>query len=168
MIQIREITTGEIQIVETLDGYDMELYEDMGEPPSGALNGSSYWDGSQWVEDWSRIDAMLHAKIDASAGEHRKRFITTSPGQEMTYLHKEKEARAHLAGDPAGPMISTEATARGVSTVDLATEVVTNADFWAYLGGKIEGVRLAAKAQVSAATIMEDKLTAAEVTWPES
>lgn len=112
------------------------------------------------------IETRLHAEIDRQAGEFRGRFITTVPGQEMTYLRKEEEARAHVAGTNAEPlMLTAEAAATGVTVADLAAAVIQKADEWAGLGAAIEAARIGAKAAVTAAATREAKIAAAVVDW---
>lgn len=117
------------------------------------------------VLDVAALDAHLHALIDRGAGLFRQRFITTVPGQEMTYLRKEAEARAVVAGDEAGPMLSAEAAATDADVAELAASVVAQADAWLQLGALIEGARIAAKRAVTAAGTEADKWAASDVYW---
>jgi hypothetical protein len=135
----------------------------------GPLDDYERWDmdTKAVVLNASGLDAALHARIDAEAGAFRQRFITDIPGQQMTYLAKEAEARALLAGaDPAGaPMIVGGAAARGIEPAEHAAVVIARADAWRALGAKIEIAREAAKAAVSASTTAEGKRAAAVVDW---
>lgn len=115
------------------------------------------------TQDFTRFDAALHARIDEEAGEFRRRFITTVPGQEMTYLRKEAEARGWPGG--SHPMITAEAAARDMTEEDLAAEVIANADAWAAQGAAVEAARLGAKKAVTEATTRAAKEAAAEVDW---
>jgi hypothetical protein len=122
-----------------------------------------------------RAEAMyetsLLAKIDREAGEYRQNFITTVPGQEMTYLEKERQARAWLADAAPDPenaaydMLRAEADALGVTVAERVPVIIAQADAWRWLGSKIEGQRMGAKAAVSAAVAREDKEAAASVNW---
>lgn len=118
------------------------------------------------VLDVAALDAYLHGEIDAAAGAFRCQFITDVPGQELTYLRKEAEARDQLAGG-AGPWPMLEAAAEALERpiAELAAEIVVRADAWTMLGAAIEGRRLAAKAAVRAAGDKAGKEAAAEVDW---
>lgn len=110
-------------------------------------------------------DALL-AQIDADAEATRMRFITPGAGQAMTYLRKEAEAKAYLAGDPAPtPFLSAEAPARSMTLADLAAEVASRAAAWQGIGPKIEAARLAAKKAVQEATNISDMHQAAVIDW---
>lgn len=119
-----------------------------------------------WVEDAALIDARLHARIDAEVGEFRCKFITNIPGQEMTYLRKESEARDFIAeGAGPWPVLSAQHDATGEPIADIAAAVVAQADAWLVLGAKIEAARMAAKQAVAAAETREAKEAAAVVDW---
>lgn len=120
--------------------------------------------------DWAaEIEPRLLGQIDIECGQFRARFITTTPGQEMTYLEKERQARAWLAdADPDDadyPMLAAEAAARGLSMSAQVDLVIAQADAWRQLGAAIEGARMGAKAAVQAATTEADKIAAAQVDW---
>lgn len=125
-----------------------------------------HWDGEQWVTTCAVLDPILHAKVDEEAGEIRKRYLTTVPGQEMTYLRKEQEARAFML-DPEGsyPFLQAEAQATNVTVAELAAVVLANADIWGEIGAAIEGLRMGAKTAITAATTAADKNAAATVDW---
>jgi hypothetical protein len=117
------------------------------------------------------FEAKLKARIDAEAGEARKRFITSAAGQELTYQRKEAEARAWLAsGAPAlvgtdFPFLAAEAAATGQDVGAAAAAIVAAADLWSAVGSAIEGARIAAKRAVAAAATADDKHAAASVDW---
>lgn len=116
--------------------------------------------------DVAAIDGFLHRQIDARAGAFRCRFITVVPGQEMTYLRKEAEARDVLAGGHGPwPMLEATAAALDQPIAELAQEIVKRSDDWTALGAGIEALRLGAKAAVTAAADAETKRIAAEVDW---
>ena len=83
--------------------------------------------------------------VNRAAGTCRAKYITVTPGQEMTYAEKEREALAYLAASspvPADyPMLLAEATATGVTLPELAAEVVQVAEDWRFIGSEIEGIR---------------------------
>jgi len=110
--------------------------------------------------------AQAIVAVNRAAGTCRAKYITVTPGQEMTYAEKEREALAYLAASspvPADyPMLVAEATATGVTLPELAAEVVRVAADWRLIGSQIEGIRRRAIVAVQAAT------TTAEVdavTW---
>lgn len=142
--------------------------------PSGAL----IFPGDELAEDlalltdadWAaEAQPRLLAQIDADCGRFRSRFITTTPGQEMTYLEKERQARDWAAAaDPQDadyPMIAGEAAARGITLAAQVALVIAQADAWRLLGAAIEAARMGAKAAVIAATTEADKIAAAQVDW---
>lgn len=124
------------------------------------------WDGSAFVFDGAALVAEAHASIDAQAEAVRRRFITAEPGQAMTYLQKEAEARAWLADHAAPtPILTGEAAALGISVFNLAGQVLANAASWGVIGGKIEGARRAAKLAASAATSAAEIRAATNINW---
>lgn len=127
------------------------------------------WDGAAWVRDWSRLDADLHAKIDAEAGVARCWYITDVPGQQLTYQRKEDEARRWVAAtEPAiadYPFLAAESAATQASADDAAAAIIAAADLWAAIGSAIEGARIGAKRAVTAAATRTEKEAAAAVDW---
>jgi hypothetical protein len=117
------------------------------------------------------LDKRLQDAIDASAGLFRERFITTVPGQEMTYLEKERQARAWLADPAPDPnaaqysMLKAEADGIGVTIDERVPVIIAQADAWRALGSRIEGLRMGAKAAVLAASTRAEKEAAANVNW---
>ncbi len=104
-------------------------------------------------------DARAEGKlvIDASAGRARSRYITTAPGQEMTYLEKSEQAADYVtAGYPADtsnyPFIQAEMNATGLSKEDAADGILAQKSAWIAIGVQIEEHRLGGKAAVDAAT----------------
>ncbi|EKE78423.1 hypothetical protein [Oceanibaculum indicum] len=102
-----------------------------------------------------------HETIDIVAGAARASVLTMVPGQEMTYLRKEDQARAYLAdGDPDDndyPLLQASVGADAypaghpnagqlVATVaEAAAVVMMVSDAWTNLGALIERVRLRGK-----------------------
>jgi len=129
--------------------------------------------------DMAPIRAAAHAEIDAAAGAARASVLTMVPGQEMTYLRKEDQARAYLAdGDPDDadyPLlqasVGTDAYPAGhpsagqlVATVaEAAAVVMMVSEAWTGLGARIEGVRLRSKRLVTLAETPAE--VAACVSW---
>ncbi|ESY35780.1 hypothetical protein NKK48_01630 [Mesorhizobium sp. C386A] len=101
------------------------------------------------------LRAAALEKIDNSAGEVRKRFITSAPGQEMVYQQKRVEAEllmAQLDVAPAEiPHIVAEASLNGITPYDQAVVVLTMSQQWMVISAQIEETRLAAKQAVAAA-----------------
>lgn len=135
--------------------------------PTGFWDAPRRWDGEGWVVDWGPLHAELLARINREAGEFRARFITEIPGQQMTYLDKEAQARGLVAGgDPAAaPMIVGEAKVRGLKLEQMAALVIGRADELRALGALIEVRRVAAGAAVLAASTVEEKRAASVVDW---
>jgi hypothetical protein len=123
------------------------------------------WDSGQWVlVDGTRpiagLRAAMRARIDAVAGEVRDQYITTTPGQEGTYLLKREQALAYqAAGGPPDaapyPMVRARAEAYGETPAQAAAVILRRAQLWALLGALIETRREAGKRQVALA---EDEL----------
>lgn len=165
MIQLHNMTTGEVVNVASALGYGGEWQRWGPDLPSGSPDHLVLVD-QQWQLDATTLNTLLHARIDQEAGQFRGRFLTVAPGQEMTYLRKEEEARALLAGDAgAYAFLDAEARATGRTVEQVAGLVVAQADFWLPLGAAIEGLRMGAKMAVTAATTRADKEAAAVVDW---
>lgn len=124
------------------------------------------------VSKLATLEAALHARIDAEAGKARMRFISDSPGQQLTYQRKEAEARAFLAAPEtplsALPFLSGEMDATGADAATCAAAIVAAADSWILVGSRIERCRIAAKRAISAATTAADMNAAAHVDWDEA
>lgn len=123
-----------------------------------------------WVTTPYNLDqlrAQMLERVNAEAGEFRRRFITDIPGQQATYLAKEQEAAAWTpSSDPAGfPYLVNEAAATGVSVADIAALVLQTASAWRALDPKIEGRRRGAAVAIAAAADAEAIMAAAAVNW---
>ena len=117
--------------------------------------------------DLAQLRAAAIARVDAAAGAVRAKFITVVPGQEMTYLVKEQEARAY-AGDPSGfPFLAAEAAATGMTVEDVAALVIAQANAWRPIGAAIEGLRRGAAVAIAAATTPAAIAAAANVEWSQ-
>lgn len=98
-------------------------------------------------------------KIDGAAALARMRYITSLPGQDVTYLAKYQDAKAYIAAGPLAqlgdyPWIQAEAQATGQSAPATATRIKTAGDLWHNVKGPaIEAIRVARKDAVSAATL---------------
>lgn len=147
--------TGEIQSVESTDGYGEE-WIDRGEIPEGVDPMLVRWALDAIVEDTTPAKAALIDAVNRIAEDIRARFLTQGSGQAMTYLRKEDEARRFESGaDPAAfPFLSAEADATGASLADTATLVLAQANAWATLGAAIEGHRRGLIVAINAAEEM--------------
>lgn len=141
----------------------------------GVVNVGGIW-RQRWAvrgrtpAEFEAHERELHTQIDEAAGSFRTLFITDVPGQQQTYAEKEREARTWTAGaDPAElPFLAAEAAARGVPIADVVALIVATADAWRLLGAAIEGVRMGAKADVTAARQVGDWAAmdaAAQIDW---
>ena len=136
------------------------VVENVTEPPVW-VGGALAWVDSAWVVlDQARLDERLnsvksaaHDAIDKAAGDARARYITVAPGQEVTYLAKEREARDFASGGTGPwPILEAEAAALGIAVADLAALVIQTADAWWPKAAAIEAARRAGKESVNAAT----------------
>lgn len=123
--------------------------------------------GGAIVEDLTAFESMLFARLDAEAGAVRAQLLTVAPGQELTYLDKEAEARRYVPGaDPAGfPMLAPEAQGRGLSLAALAVIVIDKADQCRLRRGQVEALKAGAKIAIAAASDRAAKEAAAIVDW---
>ncbi len=92
-------------------------------------------------------------RIDSLAGMTRLKYITVSPGQEMTYTAKLADAKAYiLAGYPADSTpyvwINAEALATGYTPTQIADFIIYTANLWSQAGSAIESKRMEAKQAV--------------------
>lgn len=162
---------GNLRIVDTIDGEDMTAWTEIVVPQPGYGEGWMRFDGATltFVEDWSAFDAALHAGIDIEAGEVRCQYITDVPGQQLTYQHKEREAREWVAATAPSiadyPFLAAEAEATATTPDEAAAAIIAAADEWTAIGAAIEGARIGAKRAVSAAATAADKRAAAVVDW---
>lgn len=162
--------TGELERIDvdpaTFDMSGKLLIEDVPDDLTGLR-----WDTATraFVEDWTRFDAALHARIDRESGEVTARYITVRPGQTEAYAEKEKEALAWQTDpdpDPANyPACALEASLIGVSCAVIIDEVWATSQDWRPKARSIEAHRRAAKVMVSAATTRVAKEAAAAVDW---
>lgn len=104
-------------------------------------------------------------KIDLIAGNIRTRFLTSVPGQEITYLSKANEFRNYVSlGSPEDlssyPWIKAEVEAHGINpdnpnwseVQSIVSAVLTVADNWTIVGTAIEKIRIKSKRAVSNVT----------------
>ena len=110
----------------------------------------------------SLADAITKAEraIDAAAGDARAKYLTIAPGQEATYLAKAQDADKFIAdGEPVDltgySWVSAEVNATGLTASQAAAAIRTQRDQWYAIGSYIEQLRLSGKAQVRAATTIQ-------------
>ena len=100
-------------------------------------------------------------RVDVLAGVTRLKYVTISPGQEMTYTAKLADAKAYIAaGYPVNatpyPWIAIEATSTGTTPAQVADLIVYTASLWSTVGATIEGKRQEAKKLIAAALAVTD------------
>lgn len=94
--------------------------------------------------------------IDTLAGEKRIQYITSTPGQDISYATKLEEAKAYIAaGYPSDaspyPWVALEAAATGDTPAVRADFILATASYWNNKGAQIEAARISAKQDVNAA-----------------
>ena len=110
---------------------------------------------SLWNRPW--VEMKLLKWIDLAAERARRRYLSIGAGQALTYLEKEKDARAYAAaGYPSAqlakfPWVDTDRQATGKSGRQTADEIIAAADAWKNVGTLIENKRRAGKEAVKAA-----------------
>ncbi len=112
----------------------------------------------------ARAVRRAHAEIDNASGQARARYITVVPGQEATYMRKDRQARDYRgAGYPADatpwPLVLAEARSVSGNPTPTALElqqgadgIIAQADAWIVLAAQIEQVRRTAKIAALAGT----------------
>ena len=168
--RIRRIADGVEMHVDGLDGYPADAWEVLGETEQELPDGGYHRVADGEIElDAARLDEDLVAKVDREAGEFRCRFITDVPGQSVTYLVKEDEARRFKAAAQPDlalfPMLNATAEGRGLAAIEAADLIIATADSWRALAAKIEGRRERAKREIAGAKTIADKQAAAAVDW---
>lgn len=117
--------------------------------------------------DLESTRASALSTVDSQAEQQRLIHITPGVGQSMTYARKVEEAKAFLV-DPEGdyPMLSASVGIDG-DNMEQVAQIVLNLDYqWSLIGAHIESVRLAAKAEINAATTVEEiEAILANVNW---
>jgi len=96
-------------------------------------------------------------KIDSTAEQARRRYITVGDGQSMIYQEKSEEATDYIAaGYPVDltpyPLIQAEATAMGISSTIAADTIISQKSMWVGIGSTIELIRLTGKKAITDAT----------------
>lgn len=101
-----------------------------------------------------RRDAQM--AIDERAGEVRRQYLTTVPGQAETYREKLADCqnylsqllRSALTGTKNYPWVAAEAEAQNMTARAAAENVVATYEQWRAMGIKIEKARIAGKRAV--------------------
>jgi hypothetical protein len=104
----------------------------------------------------TRSSALL--LVDNTAGDIRQRFITSAPGQELTYQEKAEQAADFAAANyPTGqianyPFIQVEVNVTGLSPQAAADGILSRRTLWIQKGALIEEARLIGKRDINVAT----------------
>ncbi len=100
--------------------------------------------------------AQAIAKINEIVGVTRQKYITTSPGQDMIYIAKEREALAFLVAPTQDmtsyPLLAAEIGVTAPTAWELAQVWANVSVYWRGIAAQIEGIRMRAIAQVEAAS----------------
>lgn len=110
--------------------------------------------------------------VDYQAGKMRTMFVTHAPLQSLVYQRKKEEYVAYLADqdDPDNhperyPHIAVEAQVTSQTFAQVAATYQANDQLWSSLSAQIEGLRLAAKIAIDAASDEDGVNAAANVNW---
>lgn len=140
-------------------------------------NTSPSFDGNTltYTRTWSPMDlgyvqSTLRARIDADAENERLKYITPGSGQALTYVNKERQARAFLIDQSpektSYPLLTACLGVDGETLSDVASTIVARADQWMVIGSYLETVRLGAKQNVTNATTVDAAVDAAKaISW---
>ena len=93
--------------------------------------------------------------IDIAAGEARARYISTGPGQEMTYHLKSTQAKEYRDAGYTGDVpvfIQAEMAVTGMTAQQVADYIIATENQWLTLAVAVEQIRRAAKVQIEAET----------------
>ena len=127
--------------------------------------------GAPVYSDLTSIKAAAIGRVNRDAGELRRTFITTIPGQEMLYLAKETEARDWIADAAPSlgnyPLLSAEAGLTAPDADQLAQLWLNLGGQWRQVAAQIEAARLGAVYGIEAAT-SEAEIAAIEKTYVEA
>lgn len=96
-------------------------------------------------------------QVNSLIGQKRSEYITDIPGQEMTYLGKEREAREYvsvytspllLPNSINYPFIAADAQAFQVTAYEAAQTILNKANQWRQIGAYLESLRLTANEKI--------------------
>lgn len=110
------------------------------------------------IVDLNTIKGSASILVDNTAGDIRQRFITSAPGQELTYQEKAEQAADFAAANyPTGqianyPFIQVEVNVTGLSAQSAADGILTRRTLWIQKGALIEQARLIGKRDINTAT----------------
>lgn len=123
------------------------------------------------VKDLTPLRDAAKAKIAKKVGEVRSLYLTVTPGQEMVYMEKERQADLYFADpliDPEEiPEIVVEAERHGNSVFAAAQMIKGMAAFWRQTSPLIERKRLTANAAVDAAQTPASIEAATIIDWSD-
>jgi hypothetical protein len=115
------------------------------------------------------LDQTKAAKLAELAAEFSKRMAAVKAGypneEVLSWAEQKAEASAYSADMTApSPLLSSMASARGITVADLAARVLANAQAWSVASGALIGKRQAYEDKVDAAT---DASTVAAIAWTD-
>lgn len=108
---------------------------------------------------------IAHYYIDIAAGEARSRYITTTPGQEGTYVLKSQQATEYKnAGyqGPIPPLVNAEVRATGMTGQQAADMILAIQEQWIAACAEIEYQRRLGKVNVDNANTGDEIVNACE------
>lgn len=94
----------------------------------------------------SKAITILESVVKSS----RERYITITPGQEITYQNKLSDATNYNANGVIGPWLQAEMNATGMTAADASQFILVTAAAWAPIGALIEETRRLCKIQITA------------------
>ena len=142
---------------------------EMQKPAGGSVYEVPYETIASNPFNFDPLRKMLCDRIDAAAEVARSKFITSSPGQAMTYIAKSAEAIAYRNDNTVPtPFLCAEAAAIGITVNELASEVSHMTFLWELNGSMIEATRRKAKIAVQTAADDVKAIYAASVVEWES
>ena len=121
------------------------------------------------TKDLAPLKLAAQTEVDQQAGEVRKQFITTIPGQEMVYMEKRREAELVLVSEVTDPLlvphIIAEASLNDRTLTEQAEIILGMATQCSHVSQMIETKRLTAKMAIEAATNPAEIELAKVVEW---
>ena len=110
--------------------------------------------------DLAAIKVQGLIQINAKAGQTRQLYITTSPGQDMIYIAKEREALDFLAAPvddlKTYPLLAAEVGLTAQTAWELAQVWANVSVYWRGIAAQIEGARIRAIARIKAASDVDE------------
>jgi hypothetical protein len=125
-------------------------------------------DGALAWKETATLDDLKVSKLAELATEFSRRMAAVKAGypdeEVQSWFEQKAEALAYTADPTApAPLLTTMASARGITVADLAARVLANAAAWAVTSGAIIGRRQAYEDAVAIAT---DSEQVRAIVWP--